>query len=268
MITFVALGLGFVVGSIARLLSPGEPRLTWAETIVLGLAGAAAGTAVVELLGNRDLAIDLPSVAAATIASVLGALALLAIAELVRKRRGLGPLAERRLPADARETLVPTATLMANGESGHVEFKSTARRNLRTGERDDQIELVIAKTVAGFLNAAGGTLLIGVDDTGAAVGVEADFEFIKHADEDHYELWLRDYLQRCLGAVAHTKVRVSFERFDATTVCRVDVEPSDQPVFLDVPKGPRTADLYVRAGNSTRKLATDEAIDYDKQRFS
>jgi hypothetical protein len=36
-------------------------------------------------------------------------------------------------------------------------------------------EQIIARTVAGFLDAEGGTLHIGVNDDGVAVGVERDF---------------------------------------------------------------------------------------------
>ncbi|MDA8045712.1 MAG: ATP-binding protein, partial [Actinomycetota bacterium] len=44
-----------------------------------------------------------------------------------------------------------------------LEFKSTARWNLHTGAVDPKLEHVIVKTVCGFLNAEGGTLLIEVE---------------------------------------------------------------------------------------------------------
>ena len=74
---------------------------------------------------------------------------------------------------------VPIAELMSAGESNRVEFKSSARWNLHTGARDDKMELAIAKTVAGFLNSDGGTLLIGVDDDGRAIGLVHDFSTVK-----------------------------------------------------------------------------------------
>ena len=48
-----------------------------------------------------------------------------------------------------------------------MEFKSTLRLNLHTGQTDDRMQLAVLKTLAGFLNAQGGTLLIGVADDAA-----------------------------------------------------------------------------------------------------
>jgi predicted HTH transcriptional regulator len=54
-------------------------------------------------------------------------------------------------------------------------------------ERDPQVEAVIAKTVCGFLNGRGGTLLIGVDDEGEALGLAADLELLDY----HQRRWGR-----------------------------------------------------------------------------
>lgn len=265
MIILVALAFGLLIGWIARLVAPGNPRLTWTETIILGLVGAALGTSVINLFTDRSYDFDVEGV----IASIIGAVCVLGVADVVRRRRGLTALNDRVLPDQpVREVRVPTVDIIREGENDGAEFKSTARRNLHTGERDDRMEMVVAKTVAGFLNAQGGTLLIGVDDEGAVLGIELDFEFLKKPDVDRYELWLRDHLQRTLGAVAPTHVKVSFELLaEERTVCRLDVDAADQPVFLDTPRSPRTADFYVRIGNSTRKLATDEVLQYEKQRW-
>ena len=64
--------------------------------------------------------------------------------------------------------------LIAAGESETIEFKSTARVNLHTGEADPKMEHVIVKTVCGLLNHEGGTLLIGVADDGQVLGIEPD----------------------------------------------------------------------------------------------
>lgn len=64
--------------------------------------------------------------------------------------------------------------LIASGESQQTEFKTTARRNMGTGEVDPKKTHAIIKTVCGFLNAEGGSLLIGVGDSGDIVGVEGD----------------------------------------------------------------------------------------------
>ena len=50
---------------------------------------------------------------------------------------------------------------------------------LREGRSDEVIERTIVKTIAGFMNAHGGTLLIGVDDDGKAIGLEKDYKLVK-----------------------------------------------------------------------------------------
>ncbi len=88
---------------------------------------------------------------------------------------------------------------IAAGESETIEFKSSLHHPYeplpqeheeegRTGEavgstsaKDVQKELkkAVTKTIAAFLNTSGGTLLIGVNDSGATIGIEADFPYLK-----------------------------------------------------------------------------------------
>lgn len=255
-IVSVLLG-GFVFGAIARLVVPRAEVLTWAETTLVGIAGSAVGATLVNAVtpGAPTLELRLAS----AIGGVVGTLAVLTLVVVAVDRLGLRPTEAPRATA---------AALVAGGETHEVEFKSTARRNTHTRERDPRIELAIAKTVAGFLNADGGTLLVGVTDDGETVGLDDDLALMKQPDLDRYELWLSDHLGRCLGRTAVAHVRVGFEVVDHRTVCRVDVAPSPEPVFLDTPGGAREADMYVRLGNSTRKLLTDDALAYSRTRWS
>src|SRR3546814_12750902 len=69
---------------------------------------------------------------------------------------------------------IQVSELIAAGEGDGVEFKSTLRMNLHTGQVDDKMQVTVLKTIAGFLNAKGGTLLIGVSDDGQVTGLSAD----------------------------------------------------------------------------------------------
>ena len=93
-------------------------------------------------------------------------------------------------------------SLIATARSKVVEFKSTGRKNLHTGERDQRIEWSAIKTLAGFMNAYGGTLLVGVGDKGELIGIDEDFPFLKHPDCDSWELWLTDAASHVLGKSA------------------------------------------------------------------
>jgi len=165
----------------------------------------------------------------------------------------------------------PVQELIRRGESDRLEFKSSARWNLHTAQRDERIEMVIAKTVAGFLNSDGGTLLIGVNDDGIVVGLVNDFAVVKAPDADRFELWLRDFLAGTLGQNAAALPIIDFTPTTvngaATHVCRVTCPASPRPVFVRPAKGAGQSELWVRTGNSTRQLKVDEAVDYVMHRW-
>lgn len=89
--------------------------------------------------------------------------------------------------------------MLAAGESDRVEFKETARWNVREEKKDARMEQVVAKTVAAFPNSAGGTLVVGVDDAGTPIGLDRDYATLRTPDADRFELWLRDMLASSLG---------------------------------------------------------------------
>lgn len=250
----VILGLGLVTGLAARWIIPGHQPLSIAETTLVGVVGSAFGGSVAGFVFNWDIGGGFSIESAA--AALVGSLVLVGILTLLAERFGW-----RKRPD-------PTlAELIAGGESNEVEFKSTARWNLHTNEKDDRMEVVVAKTVAGFLNGDGGTLILGLDDEGHAVGLAKDLSTMKAPDTDRYELWLTDYLERTLGKPALAFIAVEFAPFLGEEVAAVKVDPSDRPVFVDEPKGGRTADFYVRMGNSTRKMLTDEFDEYRSSRW-
>lgn len=133
------------------------------------------------------------------------------------------------------------------------------------------MEQVIAKTACAFLNADGGTLVIGVDDLGTPLGLEPDLATMKSPDLDRYELWLRDLLTSTLGQTSAATVQIEFPSVpnaedQPTSVCRVTCVPSPRPVYLRHGKG-AAPELWVRSGNSTRQLTVDEATEYVMHRW-
>lgn len=73
--------VGLVVGLLARAFKPGKDHLGWIMTTLLGIAGAFLATYVGMALGWYQ-----QGEAAGWIASVVGAMALLALFSLVRTR--------------------------------------------------------------------------------------------------------------------------------------------------------------------------------------
>ena len=155
--------------------------------------------------------------------------------------------------------------LAAEGEEGrHIEFKQTARWNVREQRKDKTVEEVIAKTVAGFLNGEGGTLLIGVNDNGEPVGLDADYQLVKPPDRDGYVNWLDTMLQNSLGHAGAHRVRIRFDIVSGYDVCRLDVPASSKPIWAT--KGDEMV-LYERRNNSTRAVPADELDQFKVARF-
>lgn len=149
---------------------------------------------------------------------------------------------------------------IAMGESDGVEFKSTLRTNLHTGEQDPRMEHAVLKTLAGFLNAQGGTLVVGVADDGKAVGLEPD----KFANEDKMALHLVNIIKSRLGIPAMTRLHLHFDDKDDARVLVVRCDQAAAPVFLKDEKGEK---FFIRTGPSSSELTPSQTQDYIKQRF-
>ena len=125
--------------------------------------------------------------------------------------------------------------------------KETLEYSVDTRQRSPDVLKASLKTIAGFLNADGGTLLIGVSDSGEIKGLQKDFRCMGRIDKDRFELHIRNYLRDRFAPSPIGKVNISFQELSEGTVCRVDVQPSEGIINLD-------DEVYVRDGNKTQKL--------------
>lgn len=150
--------------------------------------------------------------------------------------------------------------IVASGESTDREFKSTLRMNLHTGQTDPRLEMSVLKTIAAFLNAKGGTLVIGVADDGSAVGLGAD----KFKSEDAMYLHLVNLIKDRIGPHQMMFVHPRFDDFEDERVLVVQCQPSQSPVYV---KDGSVEHFYIRTGASTTDLAASLMATYIKQRF-
>ncbi len=156
--------------------------------------------------------------------------------------------------------------LIAGGETKVVEFKSTARLNLHTQDKDPVVEWGVLKSIAAFANTYGGTVLVGVADDGSIVGVEGDLPYVQKHDLDGWELWLNGAVASTMSKVVAADLDVQSCVIDGGTVVRIDVGPSPKPVFAIPPKDKKPAFL-VRINNATHELVGQEALDYQQKRW-
>lgn len=239
----VALVVGAFLGITVRWALGQRSHLGFAASVLSGIVGAFLALVLALWLGlQQHLVLEL-------VFAALGTLIVLVVATLITRRPDPEP-----------------AELVAKGESHLVEFKATARRNRHSGQRDEKIELLVAKTIAALFNGDGGHLLIGVADDGTVIGLDDDLPLMKHPDIDRYELWLRDFLSKVLGGAATSALRVTFPVVSGQQICHIRVPRSARPVYV-TPGRNEGPQLWVRVGNSTRQLPLDQALAYAADRF-
>ena len=257
-IQVLLLAIAWVIGMVVRRLLASRMTMSTASATLTGLGGLWGGLLVAGwIFSTSDMWRPAMIGVAALVALVVVIVVSLIVAYL-HPRPGLEPIAE----------------VAKRGESDSLEFKSSARWNMRVGKRDDAMETVIAKTVAAFMNSGGGTLLIGVDDDGRLIGLGPDYATLKTPDADRFELWIRDLWGQRLGTNAAALPILDFaeatdlqEGYERQEVCRVTIPPALGPVYLRGPKGKGEAELWVRVGNSTRRLDVTDAVQYVAMRW-
>ena len=155
---------------------------------------------------------------------------------------------------------LPIEQLLATVDEGHhLEFKSSLLYNLHTQQRDEAKVLhAVLKTIIAFLNAEGGTLVIGVQDDKGICGIANDLALIpKKQTEDGFELHLRSYIEGRIGkdfCVQNIKIR--FETIAEQRVCIVDVTRSTKRAFLE------GKEFFVRNGNGTASYTISQFYEY------
>jgi len=170
----------------------------------------------------------------------------------------------RRIERLTSELQHDLAALIAAGEGDALEFKSSFRWDIQEQRTNRALETVVLKSLAGFLNGSGGTLLIGVADNGQVLGLEADYKTLKRQDRDGFDQALMTAIATQLGGDLAPSLQLVFHSFKGQEVCRVIVSPAPRPVFLEQGGNPK---LYLRAGAATRELNVKEAIGYQATRW-
>lgn len=150
--------------------------------------------------------------------------------------------------------------MIAQGENERVEFKSSICWDYNTRTADKSIKPVIAKTIVGFLNSQGGTLLIGISDNGIVSGIEKDIETLSKKNQDGFLLELTNIVGLHIGVEHLAQIHPHFETIQNKLICVVSIDKSPGPVFLKNDDNK----LWIRAGNSIRYLGVKSAMNYVK----
>jgi len=149
--------------------------------------------------------------------------------------------------------------LVEAGESASVEFKSSIRYDYETGKVNRELSKALAKTVAGFINATGGNLFIGVSNDGSILGIERDMQTLSTQNLDGYERAIRNAIASFLGVEISPRIAVTFIDQSGVQIAWVKCHRHESPVFLTESDRP---EFYVRDGNQTRPLDVRASHEY------
>ena len=151
--------------------------------------------------------------------------------------------------------------LISKGESEKLEFKSTLRTNLHTNEFDKNMEYAVLKTIVGFLNTNGGTLLIGISNKEEIIGIKPD----KFENADKFNLHLVNIIKEKIGKKYLHLIEIQTKKVKDKIVIKLYCKKSTKEVFLKIT--PKQEEFHIRVGPSTTQLIGSELLDYVEKRF-
>lgn len=129
-------------------------------------------------------------------------------------------------------------------ENGEVEFKKSivypVNRSLPDMKQQSE---VILRTIAGFLNANGGTLYIGVSDNGDVTGLANDYAYMV-CNSDAYERFIRQRIISTMGKDINSIIHIDFPQYAGREICHVTIPCYGKLVELN-------GAVWQRQGNST-----------------
>lgn len=158
-----------------------------------------------------------------------------------------------------------THELIKLGEGKSIEFKETLRYDTRKNEVSKEVERSSLKTIVGFMNTDGGTLIIGVSDSKEIVGLNVDYNNLPRKDRDGFENHLAMLIKNTIGLAFSKYISVNFEEIEGKEVCIISIVPSHKPVYLTGPD--KRDEFFVRVGNSTQSFTMSDAEEYIKNKW-
>ena len=258
--------IGFICAYLALGKIPGfsneKPLLISIEAFTFGVAAYSIFTMIVKYTGELvDISMDYNDMFNSMAYVTLGSLAISLLFYL--DKSSLFKHTVFNFMYNNQETLgvksendrLEAENLIRRGESDTLEFKSTLRTNLKTGEKDKRMEKAVLKTLTAFLNTEGGTLLIGVTDDGEILGIDEE----SFDNRDKMNLHMTNLISSQIGDEFLPYIRFKLIEFEDKAVMKVVCKRCDIPVFL---KDGKTEQYYVRSGPSSVELTGSDMVKY------
>jgi len=150
------------------------------------------------------------------------------------------------------------------------EFKTSLFYRASDSMASEEQMDVITRTIASMMNTAGGTLYVGVDDSGNAThSIEKEFPYMNTfppyernrypLNTDGYKRFITDWVGRNLCNFATTLIAFDFQDIDGVIICAIAIKKSKVPIWF------KQVALYVRADASTRQLRGNDITSFIMQ---
>ena len=165
--------------------------------------------------------------------------------------------------------------LITSRETQIFEKKSSLRWSYREGKKDKVLESVIMKTIAGFNNSEGGTLVIGVDDEGKPLGLDNDYSTLQKGDNDGFATHLITIIDNNFGLgfssdLTKNKEWIQFPIIEDKEICAITIPKGVKPRLLikTDKSGNKSKVLYRRLDAQTNPIEDrDEISKYIAKNF-
>lgn len=152
-------------------------------------------------------------------------------------------------------------------EDDYKEFKSSiAFPAGGTVENMPEQLRIITQSIAGFMNKNGGSLYIGVNDSGEPFkDISEEFQYLNddendkytyNSNEDHYKLKLHNKIRCYLGDYATSLVKIVFHEANGVKYAEIKVDKATSVVWHSGTK------LFVRCDNCTRQMKGDSITNF------
>jgi hypothetical protein len=151
------------------------------------------------------------------------------------------------------------------GENHSTEFKPYIENAPVEYENSFSQKEKVIKSVAGFLNSEGGTLFIGVSDSGRILGIEQEYLSSDFDEIIGNNMLQRDKFGLSLIQILETKierdflkrfVNISFYNLYGKDICAIKIQKADRPCYV------AQSDFFVRIFASTRILKDEQKSEY------
>lgn len=148
--------------------------------------------------------------------------------------------------------------LIKGGESGVLEFKSTYQWDVLQDRQNTQLRHEVMKTIAAFLNTSGGTLIIGVEDSGNVYGLDRDLNLTGDSADKFLQI-LASHIAQNIGTTFAPYIKIHIESINDRNICVIDVDKAPEPAFV---LHNNNREFWVRLASTSRSLPTAEAVQY------